>query len=78
MYHVAGQVVHPGPEFSFSPVSMPVFEHAVEYILNQVLTQFPLTGHMVQEAHQRPVMPFKQEAHLIQVAIFDPEHQCVI
>jgi hypothetical protein len=57
---------------------MPVFEHAVEYILNQVLTQFPLPGHMEQETHQRTVMPFKQQAHLIQVAILNLEHQCVI
>lgn len=57
---------------------MSVFQHAIKYVLHDVLAQVRPARHVIKKLEQRSVMPLKQQTHLIKVAVLYTEHQCII
>jgi hypothetical protein len=71
-------MVHPCPEFAFTAESMTVFQHPEKSILHHVLAGFPVACHVIKEIIQCTVMPFKQQAHFIELSGSHREHYCIV
>ena len=57
---------------------MAIFKHLVKNLLHKVFTALPVISHVKQETIQLAIVPLKEQAHLIQVPGFHPEHDRII
>ena len=72
------EVIHPGGEIPLITVGVPVFQHALEDDLGDVLGGGPVAGIFREKPKQRPVMFFEKFSKRIDVAIAYGEHQFVV
>jgi hypothetical protein len=73
-----GQVIHPRGEAAVIAISVPVFQHALENGLRDVLGGAAITGELYEETEERRVMPFEEFAERVEFAVPDSEHQIMI
>lgn len=71
-------MIHPGNKGPRSGKCVARLQHLEKNGLHQVLALFTLPQHLYEKAVERTVVPFKEQAHFVQVALFHLEHQCVI
>ncbi len=74
----SGEVIHPGGEVSLIPVGVPVFEHALEDDLGDVLRGRAITGVFSEEAKKRSVVFFEEFSERVEVALAHGEHQFMV
>jgi hypothetical protein len=78
MVHIARDMKHPRPEIALTAKEIAILENPIEDVLNQVLTEFGVFVHAVEETKQRFPIALKQEAQSVQVAFFYLDHQGII
>jgi len=74
----AGEVIHPGGEAAVVAVGVPVFEHALEDDLRDVLGGGALAGEFDEKAEKGAVVAFEQDAEGVEFAVAHGEHEVVV
>jgi hypothetical protein len=72
---IARDLMEPGDQRRLDAVGMPVLQNAEEDVLDEIFGRRPVVQHPREEAEQRPVMAFEEDAQAIQIAIPDGKHQ---
>ena len=72
------EVIHPGGKAALVTVSVPVFEHPLEYDLGDILGGGAVAGKLDQETEERAVVAFEELAERVELTVAHGEHQSVI
>ena len=76
--HVAGHAEHPCRERALSREGVSVLQDPHKHILHQIFTDGRVVAHIIEKSKEPFLMPFIEQAQLVQVATLHFQHQDIV